>query len=262
MPILGKIKQIPFLYKIKFKIRLFKQFFYQAYLLIKTNSNIIIILSFVKIFFKTFDDNKDFIKNIYNKKVFNYDDWFTTKIPILMYYLDQYKFDSEINALEIGSFEGRSSIFFVNYFKNINLKCVDTWEKSDQESDKKMQESINFRLVEKNFDNNKRLHTNNIKKYKCTSKVFFETNNLKDLDFIFIDGSHKYEDVIHDATTSFKSLKIGGFILFDDLNWFYYKNLKENPSYAINKFLKTYHHEIEIIFASNQLLIKKKQVNI
>ena len=43
-----------------------------------------------------------------------------------------------MNALEIGSFEGRSSIFFINYFKNINLTCVDTWEKSDQESDKKM----------------------------------------------------------------------------------------------------------------------------
>ena len=121
-----------------------------------------------------------------------------------------------------------------------------------------MQESIDFRLVEKNFDNNTVAYDHNIKKYKGTSKEFFKNNNIKNLDFIFIDGSHEHDDVIHDATASFKSLKIGGFILFDDLNWFYYKELKKNPSYAINKFLKNFKNQIEIIFVSNQLFIKKK----
>jgi len=126
MSLLWKTKKIPFLYKIKFNIRLFKQFIYQTYLLIKTRSNFIIILSFIKHYFITFDSNKDFINKIYHKKIFNYDDWFTSKISILIHYLNQYNFDSKINALEIGSFEGRSSIFFLNYFKNINLTCVDT----------------------------------------------------------------------------------------------------------------------------------------
>ena len=121
-----------------------------------------------------------------------------------------------------------------------------------------MQELIDFRLVERNFDNNIRLYSDKIKKYKGTSKEFFKNINPKNLDFIFIDGSHEYEDVIHDAISSFKSLKIDGFILFDDLNWFYYDDLKKNPSYAINKFLETFKNQIEIIFASDQLLIKKK----
>jgi predicted O-methyltransferase YrrM len=261
MPFFWKIKKISFLYKIKINIRLFKQFIYQTYLLIKTNSKIIIVLSFIKNFIISFDSNKDFIKKIYNEKNFSYDDWFTIKISTLIYYLNQYKFNSKMNALEIGSFEGRSSIFFVNYFNDINLTCVDTWEKSVNESDIKMQESIDFRLVEKNFDNNIKSHSSVIKKYKSTSKNFFENSNLQNLDFIFIDGSHKYEDVIHDAIASFKLLKVGGFILFDDLNWFYYKDLKENPSYAINQFLKKFETQIEIIFASNQLLIKKKLTN-
>ena len=104
-----KTKEIPFLYKIKLKIRLFKQFIYQTYLLIKSNSNIVIVLSFVKHFFIGFDDNKDFIKKIYHGKIFQYDDWFTMKIPILMHYLNRYKFDSGMNVLEIGSFEGRTT---------------------------------------------------------------------------------------------------------------------------------------------------------
>jgi len=258
MPFFWKIKEVSFLYKIKLKIRLFKQFIYQTYLLIKSNSNIIIVLSFVKNFFISFDNNKDFINKIYQEKIFQYDDWFTMKISILVHYLNRYKFNSEINVLEIGSFEGRSSIFFINYFNNINLICVDTWEKTDQETDKEMQINIDFRIVEKNFDNNIKSYGSNIKKYKSTSKTFFENNDFKNFDFIFVDGCHKYEDVINDATSSFKSLKKGGFILFDDLNWFYYKNLKENPSYAINKFLKNFQNQIEIIFADKQLLIKKK----
>jgi predicted O-methyltransferase YrrM len=258
MILFGPIKKIPFLYRIKFNIRLLKQFIYQTFLLIKTKSNIIIVINFIKNYFIRFKDNKDFIKKIYNDKIFNYDDWFTTKISILIYYLNNYKFDYEINALEIGSFEGRSSVFFVNYFENINITCVDTWKKSEEEADKKMQELIDFRLVEKNFDNNTKLYRDKIKKYKGTSKEFFTNINPKNLDFIFIDGSHDYEDVIHDATASFKSLKEGGFILFDDLNWFYYEDIKKNPSYAINKFLETFKNQIEIIFASDQLLIKKK----
>jgi len=178
MSFFWKIKEISYLYKIKLKIRLFKQFIYQTYLLIKSNSNIVVILSFVKHFFISFDDNKDFIKKIYREKIFQYDDWFTTKISILMHYLNRYKFDRAINVLEIGSFEGRSSIFFINYFNNINLICVDTWEKSDEASDKEMQKNIDFKLVEKNFDNNTKSHNLNIKKYKGTSKDFFENTIL------------------------------------------------------------------------------------
>ena len=258
MILFGPIKNIPFLYRINLNIRSLKQFIYQSFLLIKSKSNITIVLNFIKHYFINFKDDKDFIKKIYNDKTFDYDDWFTTKISILTHYLNNYKLDHEINALEIGSFEGRSSVFFVNYFKNINLTCIDTWEKSDDEEDKKMQELIDVSLVERNFDNNIRLYSDKIKKYKGTSKEFFKSINPKNLDFIFIDGSHEYEDVIHDAISSFKSLKIDGFILFDDLNWFYYDDLKKNPSYAINKFLETFKNQIEIIFASDQLLIKKK----
>ena len=63
--------------------------------------------------------------------------------------------------------------------------CVDTWEKSDEESDKEMQKNIDFRLVENNFDNNIKSHSPNIKKYKGTSKAFFKNNNFKNFDFIF-----------------------------------------------------------------------------
>ena len=40
--------------------------------------------------------------------------------------------------------------------------------------------------------------------------------------------------------------------------FFYYKNIKLNPVYAMNSFIKNHEKNIEIIFANSQLLIKKK----
>jgi len=41
------------------------------------------------------------------------------KIPILKFYLDKCKFPPCIDGLEIGSYEGKSAIFFMKYFNKI-----------------------------------------------------------------------------------------------------------------------------------------------
>ena len=254
MLIFLKTKDIKFLYKFKLQIRLFKQFLFHVFIIIKSKTKIIVIISFIINFFKKFKNENEYIYNIYNNFKFSSHDWFTMKIPILKYYLDKCVFPSEIRALEIGSFEGRSAIFFIKYFNKINLTCVDTWEGSDEE----IQQVADFRKIEDNFDYNIKDFKDNITKYKDTSTNFFKSNISKDFDFIYIDGDHKYEALLNDANSSFKLLNKGGFMLFDDFNWFYYENIKLNPIYAINSFLLNKKKSVEIIFAHNQLLIKKK----
>ena len=46
----------------------------------------------------------------------------------------------------------------------------------------------------------------------------------KKFDFIYIDGSHYYDDVLNDAVNSFNALKENSYILFDDYNWNFHKN--------------------------------------
>ena len=46
-----------------------------------------------------------------------------------------------------------------------------------------------------------------------------------------IDGSHKFEDVLLDAKNSINNINENGIIIFDDFNWFHYKNEKENPAH-------------------------------
>ena len=87
------------------------------------------------------------------------------------------------------------------------------------------------------------------------SKMFFEANKLK-FDFIYIDGSHYYDDVLNDAQEGFKILKENSYMLFDDYDWNYYKYGK-NPINAIYLFLKLNKEKIKIVYISTQVLIQK-----
>jgi|TARA_B100001964_G_scaffold223234_1_gene268937 SAM-dependent methyltransferase len=240
--------------KIKSKIRFFIQFIFHIFILIRSGTKINLILNFIKNFFKKFKNENKFIQDTYSGFKLDSHDWFTMRISVLKYYLDKCVFPPKINVLEIGSYEGRSAIFFMKYFNKINLICVDTWVGSDEQEDIK----IDFKKIENNFDYNIKRYKNNITKYKDTSDNFFKLNINKNFDFVFIDGYHKYETVLNDAQSAFKLLNKGGFILFDDFDRFYYKNIELNPIYAMNSFIKNHEKNIEIIFASSQLLIKKK----
>ena len=254
-----KTKDLTFLYSFKLRLRSFKDFIIQTYKLIKIRTSFIIFAQFIKNYFTILDKQDNFINSIYKSYNFEFPDWFSNKIPIFIYSLDKYKFDNKVDILEIGSFEGRSSIFFLNYFKrkipitNINLTCVDTWMGSNET----FHEKIDFNRVEKNFDTNIEYFSKNIKKNKCTSANFFKLNYDHLYDLIFIDGSHEFEDVLLDAKSSFKVLKKGGLIIFDDFIWFHYKNEKLNPAHAINTFLKDSMIIYEVIYAGSILVIKK-----
>ena len=39
------------------------------------------------------------------------------------------------------------------------------------------------------------------------------------IDFIYVDGSHQAHDVLCDAILSFKLLRVGGIVCFDDYLW-------------------------------------------
>lgn len=254
-----KTKDLFFLYKLKIFLRNFKDFIIQIYKLIKIRTSLILIHKFFINYFKTLDSNSDFIKKIYESSSFDFPDWFSDKIPIFFYYLNKYQFPAQIDLLEIGSFEGRSSLFFLNYFKDkrsikkISLTCVDTWEGSNE----KLHNKVDFNIVEKNFHKNIEPFNQNIKKHKCTSFEFFKFRGPQQYDLIFIDGSHEFKDVLNDAESSFKHIKKDGFIIFDDFNWFQYRDERQNPSHAINIFLDDKMNEFNIIYVGSILIIKK-----
>jgi len=156
------------------------------------------------------------------------------------------------NILEIGSYEGRSAIFFLDNFKNSIINCVDTWSGSDEH------DNFDFGVIEKNFDSNTSAFQSNdrLKKFKMNSNKFF-LNNSKKYDLIFVDGDHSSNQVKIDINNSWKILNKGGYLILDDYMWWFYKDLKRNPSSSINNFIVNHISEISSLKIWQQVIIKK-----
>ena len=76
------------------------------------------------------------------------------------------------------------------------------------------------------------------------------------IDLIYIDGSHEADNVLLDGLLSYKLLKEGGIMIFDDYGLdepLGYKDLK--PSIGIDAFIEV--TNAEVIFNGYQLAVRK-----
>ena len=76
-------------------------------------------------------------------------------------------------------------------------------------------------------------------------------------DYIYIDGSHFYEDVKKDFINSLNCIEKGGILICDDFLWFYYNNLAHNPIVAIIECYEKFKNDLEILFINHQIIFKK-----
>ena len=166
------------------------------------------------------------------------------------FFLDLLKKLGQFNYLEIGVFEGNSSMFVARKFKNSQIYCVDNWVGTEEYS------KTDFKIIENNFDFNIRDFPN-ITKIKNSSDNFFKENKKK-FEVIYVDGYHYASQVYSDFKNAWKCLLPGGYIIFDDYIWQFSKNYEDNPCYAINKYIKELKENYKIIFVTNsQLCIKR-----
>ena len=214
-----------------------------------------IILNYVKNYFPNYrkkNKNIEIEEKIYNKfaSIDISKKWFSNNL----YFLEKNLVSQNINdLLEIGSYEGRSAIFFSNLFKKAKITCVDTWQGSDEHS------NFNFKQVENNFDINIKnlINNNRIIKFKGKSDNFFNLNK-KYFDLIYIDGDHSKDQVKKDIYNSWNVLNKNGFMVIDDYMWWYYKDLKNNPAFPVNDFINNNINQIEKLIIWHQVIIQKK----
>lgn len=235
-----------------------KKFIKNLIKLILINTPYFILKNFIENFFKNYFERKKSknLESIYYKNFYTIDQnskWFCNNLQFLTKNIPKIKGSSKINdILEIGSYEGRSAIFFLSFFHSSKIACVDTWKGSDEHK-KNM-----FKDVELNFDRNTLSYVNKykLKKIKEDSDSFFE-KNCKFYDLIYLDGDHNACQVSKDLDNAWNCLQNGGILILDDYLWWYYKKLKKNPSKPINNFLLKNKNKISKLIVWNQVLIKK-----
>jgi len=116
--------------------------------------------------------------------------------------------------VEIGSYKGRSTVAmgYACIGTNRKIYCIDTWDGNDSD------------FSERNFFDEWRynIDKNGLAQYVIPLKGYSdevlsrwdEIAGKKKIDFIFIDGSHQYLDVLKDFEMAYPLVKEGGWIAF------------------------------------------------
>lgn len=132
----------------------------------------------------------------------------------------------EQHLIEIGCFEGRSSVWFAdNYLHHpkSTLTCIDTWQGGEEVERKHL--TYDFDLIEANFRHNvaQCRYADKINVYKDASLNVLRSlvSHDRQYSFVYIDGSHKAQDVFYDVALSYLILKPLGVVVCDD----YFNNM-------------------------------------
>lgn len=156
------------------------------------------------------------------------------------------------NILEIGCFEGLSSVFFARYLlnhKDSKMTCVDPFLSIEGNDHSKFLANEE----EKNFDYNISVCPNSekITVLKTTSDNFFK-RNLDTFTFIYVDGCHEHDYITRDMENSFSYLEKGGIMWMDD-----YRGDDGRNMIPMDAFLEKYKGKYELIHKGYQLAIKR-----
>lgn len=178
------------------------------------------------------------------------------------------KTTDEIKMLEVGSFEGRSTVWFLENVllnRKSTITCVDPWTTYSQNSD-----TFNSYFTsesEWDFRNHKRTFLHNIYNSGFMEKV----NVIQDsshlalpklisngdkFDIIFIDGNHTSPFVITDCVMSWYLLNKGGLMIFDDYLWGDV-NSTNSPKIAIDSFVNCFKDYLEVVWSDYKFAIKR-----
>ena len=167
-------------------------------------------------------------------------------------------------CLEIGSYEGRSTIYLVEQYcngKGSQVDAVDTWNGSvEHTSEQKSDLYKKFTHNLKNYIESGKVHAYRGASSEVLLKLVQEVRDGKrqKYDFIYIDGSHTAKDVLIDAVLAWELLKVDGLMLFDDYTWNDYPTQPSlNPKVGVDGFLNSYSGLYQIININTQMHIKK-----
>ena len=175
-------------------------------------------------------------------------DWTTVNTDSWKKYLGNLAGRPGARGLEIGCFEGRSTLWFLENVlthPETRTACIDVF--TDE--------------IEANFDHNVKVSTqgNRVIKYKGYSQDILRKLEYDSFDFVYIDGCHLASCALTDAVLSWDLLRAGGFIIFDDYGLKINEPPSQRPKTAIDAFIEAFADQIYVREMSSQVIVEKKR---
>jgi predicted O-methyltransferase YrrM len=192
----------------------------------------------------------------YDGKTFAFD-WTSWHFPIWFTLMQRYR-GRRTRVLEVGSWEGRSALFFLNYLPRSHIVCIDTFAGGKEHRQTDDFRSF-LRRVERRFDTNTRPFGRRVEKIKATSSDALAALGRQDrrFDIAYIDGSHLAADVLSDATLTWPLIAPGGLVIFDDYLWDNGQGPSEIPKPGIDAFLAAIKGHYRLVWNGYQIAIVK-----
>lgn len=168
----------------------------------------------------------------------------------------------ELHFMEIGSYEGRSTTWFLqNFMKNekSTITCLDPWLPYSQVDNKDVEFNLNG--VKNTFLHNIKATGQDkqvrIKEGFSNTSLFDKEVRDRQYDLIFIDGNHTSKFVLEDAVLSWGLLKVGGIMVFDDYKWRLDERITLRPKMAADNFVQAYGDYLKVVYNGYRLGVQK-----
>ncbi|TGP24671.1 class I SAM-dependent methyltransferase, partial [Mesorhizobium sp. M2D.F.Ca.ET.232.01.1.1] len=111
------------------------------------------------------------------------------------------RIDTATAVLEIGSFEGRSALFFLQFLPKSRITCVDSFQGSEEHVERGSEYESDMAEVERRFDQNLMPFADRVEKRKGCSVVVLPALAAEQrlYDVIYVDGDHSAVSTYTDA---------------------------------------------------------------
>jgi len=142
-------------------------------------------------------------------------------------------------GVEMGVCRARNAVNILNQMPEANMYFIDCWDAVGSRT-KEIQKKWYASSMEKLNAYGDRVKV--IRKWSMDAAKDFKDESL---DFVYIDGDHRFDAVIQDIITWSKKVRIGGIVSGHD----YYKSQKEGVVLAVNSYVTA--HNIKNLFLTN-----------
>jgi Methyltransferase domain len=153
--------------------------------------------------------------------------------------------DRPLRILEIGSWEGRSALFFLNFFPRARLVCVDSFEE--------------YPVNEERFDRNVAGFAGRIEKIKGQSVPALDrlVAERRQFDLVYLDGDHGYDAVMADSLRVWSLVEPGAAVIWDDYRWGRWLPPERRTKAAVDEFLQERSGQYRLLAENYQLIVER-----
>jgi len=152
--------------------------------------------------------------------------------------------DSSVKVLEVGSYEGRSAIAFLEYLPKSAVTIIDTFEHAD---------------IEGRFDRNIAPYGKRLTKLKGRAIAEMDRlirGNMK-FDVIYLDAGKSRNGTFAQSALAWTLLSMDGVLIWDDIKWSKSDKEEDRPASGIRLFQKAFSQCHLVLFDDRQLIVRK-----